>query len=135
MTFKQVSSWIALIAMTWVAVGYFLPLFKARSLDGGATAAIFGAMIMFVVIVVIGHVVVAIFAPKSADGEADERDKRIALYGERAGSYALGAFVLAGLALALIDGDMRMANLLFLGLVGSEIIKNGWQLALYRRDS
>lgn len=135
MAFKQVSSWIVLIAMTWVVIDYAFPLLRERSLDGGTTEAMFGAVFAFVALIIIGHVIVAILAPKSADGEADERDKRIELYGERAGSYALGAVAVFGLILALIDGDMRMANLLFLGLAGSEIVKNAWQMALYARDS
>ncbi len=135
MAFKQVSSWIVLVAMVWVVLDYAFPLFRERSLEIAGGDAMIGSVIAFIVLVVIGHIIVWSLSPKNADEIEDERDKQIELYGERAGGYALGAAAITGLVIALIDGDARMANIMFLGLAGSEIVKNVWQQALYLRDS
>lgn len=133
MSFKEISAWIIFAAFAALFANYAWPLLEARSLDAGTHEKILGFVFAFVILVVVAHVILAIVAPKKANEAEDERDRRIELYAERAGGYALGAAALFGLVIALIEDDRLMANILFLGLVWSEIVKSAWQIILYRR--
>jgi uncharacterized membrane protein len=135
MAFKEKSAWIVLAALIWIFGGYAWSLYQAGSFGAGTTAVMFGAMIGFVVIVVIAHVVAAIFSPKSADEAEDERDRKIELRAEEIGGLVLGSTVLLALAAALFEGRYLIANILFLGLAASEIVKNLFQVFLYRRSA
>ncbi|MEM8770036.1 MAG: hypothetical protein AAGD92_00170 [Pseudomonadota bacterium] len=135
MSFKEISTWIMVVLFSGLFFLYALPVIETRSFESAGGEQIFGFILAFVVLVTIAHVVVAIIAPKKANEAEDERDRRIELYGERAGSFALGAVCLFGLAVALITEHRLFANIFFLGLVWSEIVKGLWQVALYRRES
>lgn len=135
MSFREISAWIVLAAMVWVFGSYGLSLREAGSFGAGTTAMMLGTIIGFVVIVVVAHILVAIFAARTGDEAADERDRRISLRAEEFASYLLGVWVLAALAVALFKGNYLVANILFLGLAASEIAKNAYQVILYRRDA
>ncbi len=135
MSFKEISTWIMLALFAALGFAYVSPMIETRSFASAGGEQILGFVIAFVVLFTIAHIVIAIAAPKAANAAEDERDHRIELYGERAGAYALGAVVLFGLAVALITDNRLFANIFFLGLVWSEIVKAAWQLALYRRDA
>lgn len=135
MSFKEKSAWIVLIAMLAIFGGYAWSLYEAGDFGAGTTGTMFGAIIGFVTIVVIAHIIVAIFSAKPGDDQEDERDRRIEREAERIGGFVLGAFALTGLAFALFKGNYLIANILFLGLAASEIVKNAWQVALYRRGA
>ncbi len=134
MSFKEISTWILLILFAGLAFLYVSPVIETRSFESAGGGQIFGFIIAFVVLFTIAHIVLAVAAPKTANEAEDERDKRIELYGERAGGFALGAVTLFGLAVALIAENRLFANIFFLGLVWSEIVKALWQVALYRRE-
>lgn len=133
MSFKEISTWILLVLFLGLGFSYVSPILESRDFSSAGGSSVLGFIIAFVVLFTIAHIILAIIAPKLADEAEDERDRRIELYGERAGSFALGGVVLMGLAFALIADDRFYANLFFLGLVGSEIVKAAWQVALYRR--
>lgn len=135
MSFKEISAWIVLVAMAWIFGGYAWSLYQQGGFGAGTTEVMFGAMIGFVVLVVIAHIAVAIFAARSGDEEADERDRLIELKADSLAGYVLGAAVLNGIAFSLINGHYLIANILFLGLAASEIVKNAWQVLLYRRSA
>ncbi|WP_425410560.1 hypothetical protein [Hyphococcus sp.] len=135
MSFKEKCAWIVFAAMLWIFGGYAWSLYRAESFGAGTTGMMLGAIIGFIVITVVAHILVAIFSGGSGDDQEDERDRRIEMQAERVGGFVLGAFALTGLAFSLIKGHYLIANILFLGLAASEIVKNGWQIALYRQSS
>ncbi len=135
MSFKEKSAWIVLVAMLWIFGGYTWSLYKAGSFGAGTTGVMFGTIIGFVILVVIAHIVVAIFSARPGDEQEDERDRLIELKADSLSGYALGAATLTALALALFEGAYLIANILFLGLAGSEIIKNACQVLLYRKGA
>ena len=135
MTFKEISAWIVALAMGFVVLKYVEPLAAARTIEVEGGLGVIAAVIAFIFIVVLGHIVVGIFAPKKSDEAEDERDRRIELYAEYASGYVLGAVMLGGLAYALVHEDQVYVNIFFLGLVGSEIFKNLCQIVLYRRGA
>jgi len=130
MSFQERSAWVVMIAMIAAAAGYYLWLAERGGLMGGSVLAIVLASITFIGIAIVGHIVSVVIG--GGDDEEDERDRMIELYGERAGGFALGAAALLGLAMALKEGELLIANLLFFGLVASEIVKNIWRVVLYR---
>lgn len=136
MSFKEISAWIVLAAFSFLLWKWAGPLIEAGTLNAEVTAGdMLGFMIAFVVIVVIAHVVLAILSPRNADAPEDERDRKIELFASRAGGFVLGGATLVALALAVRDGAGLLANVLFIGLVASEIAKNFWQVILYRRGA
>ena len=135
MTFKEISTWILLVLFVWLGFSYIAPILESGSFASGGGGHVFGFIIAFVVLFTIAHIALAIFSPKLANEAEDERDRRIELYGERAGAFALGAATVTGLAVSLMAGDRLYANIFFLGLVGSEIVKAAWQVFLYRRTA
>ena len=135
MTFKEKSAWIVLAALIWIYGGYAWSLYKAGSFGAGTTGVMFGAIIGFVVVLVVAHIVAAIFSPKAADEAEDERDRQIELRAEEAGGVILGMAVLFALGVALFHGEYLMANILFLSLAASELVKNLYQVFVYRRSA
>jgi len=135
MSFKEKSAWVVLIAMLWVFGGYAWSLYQGGGFGAGTTGVMFVTIIGFVILIVIAHIIVAIFSARPGDEEEDERDRRLEMQAECAGGFVLGVFVFTGLAVALWRGDYMIANILFLGLAASEIVKNLWQVTLYRRGA
>jgi hypothetical protein len=135
MAFKEKSAWIVLAALLWIFGGYGWSLYQAGSFGAGTTAVMIASVIGFVVVIVVGHIVVAIFSARPGDEAGDERDQRIELKSETAAGLVLGSAAFAALVVALLRGEYLVANILFLGLAASEIVKCLWQIALYRRSS
>lgn len=130
MSFKEISAWLVLIIFAWLFVDYALPLFEARNLGVGDGRTMISSVIIFVVILVIAHIWIGILRRKPA--EEDERDRAIEARSETFGGLALGAVAMFTLFYALQKGDISYANLMFLGLVFSEIIKRASQVIQYR---
>lgn len=135
MTFREKSAWVVLLGMGAVLWRYLASLREAGSFGAGTTQVMFLTILAFVVFAVIAHTLMAILSAKSGDDAEDERDRQIARKSEYIAGYVLGAFALGGLAFALMEGAYLVANILFVGLVFSEIVKNAWQVFLYRRSA
>jgi hypothetical protein len=77
------------------------------------------AIVPLVVLAVVSHVAIALANPKEA-GASDERDRLIALRGERVGGYVLAVGVLGGLPLAWVV---------------AELVEGATKIVLYRRGT
>ena len=132
MNFKEISAWLGLFVFGWLFVDYALPLLRARSVEGGTPDAMIGAVVFFIIVLVIAHIIVGVIRRRSPE-EEDERDRAIERQADGASGFALGGVVVFALIHAIHNGDLVYANILFLGLVFSEIVKRVWQVALYRR--
>ena len=135
MAFNEKSAWIMLAALVWIFGGYAWSLYQAGSFGAGTTGVMIASIIGFVVVIVIAHIAAAILSPKSADEDGDERDRNIELRAEEVGGFFLGSATLLSLGVALFQGSYLIANILFLGLAASEIVKNLYQVFLYRRGA
>ncbi len=134
-SFEERSVWIQLVSMTLVMCGYFLIAWQM--LSHGVTAlpayaAVFTvAVVLMVIVLVAGHVVVAIAS--RPDGR-DERDRLIEWRAESHSGWVVGTGVLAGITAMVLDvPNVWTANLLLLSLVLSEELKLVLQLVSYRR--
>ena len=135
MAFKEKSAWITLAALIWIFGGYAWSLFEAKSFGAGTSGVMVASIVGFVVLLVIAHAVAAIVSPKSADAAEDERDRMIDLKAEEMSGIVLGTAAFFALVVALYEGRYLVANILFLGLAASEIVKNLYQIVLYRRSA
>lgn len=131
MSFREISAWLVLIAFSWMGLEYGWPLWEARSLDVGGGEQMIAFVIGFVILLVILHIVVGIVRGKSAEDE-DERDDNYELRAERVGGFALGAVAVGVLFYALRHEAIIYANMMFFGLIFSEIAKRLYQVYLYR---
>lgn len=131
MSFREISAWFVLVAFSWMGFKFGWPLWEARSFDVGSGEQMLAFVIGFVVLLVILHIVAAIFRGKSVEDE-DERDDNYDLRAERVGGFALGAVAIGTLFYALHHEAMTYANIIFIGLVFSEIVKRLYQVYLYR---
>lgn len=134
-SFEEKSVWIQLVGMVAVLGGYFVV--AARMLSNGTTVLgafvplFIAAVVLLVVVLVVGHIAVAIAG--RPDGR-DERDRRI---GWRAGSnssWLLGAGVLTAITGLVISIEaVWIAHLLLLSMLLSEVVGFIFRLVYYRR--
>ena len=88
-----------------------------------------------VILAIVVHLVIALWSPREA-GMSDERDKLIALRGERVGGLVLGMGTFGGLVLAMFGGhSFWIAHTLLGGLVLAELASAATMLLLYRRGA
>lgn len=138
MTFQEKSLWVTLVGLLvafgayfWLAYVTILPTPVAKDVLPHQAALFMAITLLLVVILVAGHVAIALFDRRS---ETDERDRWIALKGSRNGSYVLAIGVFLALCTALLtEGNALMAHVLLGFWVlaqGAEIVS---QLVLYRR--
>jgi hypothetical protein len=93
------------------------------------------AIIPLVILAAVSHIVIALMNPKEADAY-DERDRLIALRGERIGGYVLAVVVFVALVMAMGEfHHFYIANGLLLGWVLAELTDNGSKIVLYRRQA
>lgn len=135
MSFNEKSAWIMLAALIWIFGGYAWSLYQAGSFGAGTSGVMIASIVGFVIVIVVAHIAAAILSPKSVDEDEDERDRQIELRADEVGGIVLGAAAFGALATALFEGRYLIANILFLGLAASEIVKNLYQVFLYRRGA
>ena len=134
-SFEERSVWIQLFSMALVLGGYFLVAW--RMLAQGVTALpayvpVFGvAVILMVIVIVAGHVAVALAS--RPDGR-DERDRLIEWRAESNSGWLVATGVLAGISgMVLSVPNVWTAHLLLFSLFLSEVLKLALQLVYYRR--
>jgi vacuolar-type H+-ATPase subunit I/STV1 len=92
-------------------------------------------IVPLVVLAVVSHLVIALANPKEAGAE-DERDRLIALRGERVGGYVLALGVFGGLVLAMAElPPFYIADALLLAWVLAELVDGATKIVLYRRGA
>ncbi len=134
-SFEEKSAWITLLGMLVVLGSYFFV--ALRMLAAGVTAVapfvpVFAVAVLFgVVLLIAGHVVVAIAS--RPDGR-DERDRLISWRAEHNSSWLLAVGVIAAIfALATPVAPAWIANGLLMALFVAEILNYGLRLYYYRR--
>ena len=134
-SFEERSVWIQLFSMALVLGGYFWVAWKM--LSQGITAlpayapVFAAAVILMVIVLVVGHVVVAIAS--RPDGR-DERDRLIEWRAESYSGWLVATGVLLGITGMVVSvPNVFTAHLLLLSLFLSEVLKLVLQLVYYRR--
>lgn len=133
LTFREKSLAVQLIGLMAAVLVYF-NLANPLASTAGSTSTVFQLVALVVTIIfvnIIGHILVAVFGENE---DEDERDKLIQLKAYKASSVVLsGGVVLAILASMLFTDKVALVPLLFLTLLGAEIIEKMVQLGYYRK--
>jgi hypothetical protein len=128
MTFHEKSAWISLVAIVLVGGFYFLhvPWTLTPSPDRHLAVGFLYCILAFLVIEVVGHVVVAVRAPKEAHAPRDERERLINLKAIRMAAYVyvIGSF-LAVYTLHWGANRLAIANGVLLAFVIAEVVNYG----------
>ncbi len=138
MTFQEKSLWVSLVGLLVAFGGYFysvywtvLPTPAAKDVMPHQAVLFMLATVVLVVLLVAGHVVIAIVDRRT---ETDERDRSIELKGSRYGSYVLATGVFLSLCTAVItQGNAIMAYVLLGFWVLAQGVEIVSQLVMYRR--
>ena len=138
MSFQEKSLWVSLAGLVLAFGGYFysafatmLPTPVAKDVLPQHAGLFIAATLVLVVILVAGHVVMALLDRRT---DADERDRSIELRGGKYGSYVLAT----GVCLALCTVPVPQCNAVMAHvLLGSWVLAQGVeiisQLVIYRR--
>ena len=132
---EERSVWVQLVSTVVVLGGYFV--IALRMMSNGinmlvAYVPLFaGAVILLVLVVIAGSIAVALASKREG---RDERDRLISWRAESNSGWILAAGVLTGItAMILAVDNVRVAHLLLLSLLLSEVAKYALQLVYYRR--
>jgi len=137
MPFHEKSAWIMIIALALGGLLYFSAILAGSS-DAGALVSprvplIVLYTVCLTVISVIGHIVIAVLAPKEANAPADERERLIIVRAGHFSSYLLGTGIVLSLVLYLVSGS---GDLLFYAVFASlmlgQIAEYVLQVIFYR---
>jgi len=137
MSFREKMAWVMLVALAAASVAYFVPMWSVTREAGfiapASTALGVISVFILVAIAVVGAIIAALSDVKSANAEADERERGIISIAENVGATVLGAGVVLIIVLAhLLDGIAWVVPGLVAALVASQIVTYVVQLCLYR---
>lgn len=134
-SFEEKSVWLQLISLTTVLGSYFV--IAALMLSKGVTVLIafvplfIVAVVLLVVVLVVGHTIVAI---ASRPEGRDERDQLIKWRAESNSSWIVGLGVFAAITGLIVSVDtVWIAHVLMLSVLLSEVAGLIFQLVYYRR--
>ncbi len=138
MSYREKSAAVVLAGYLVVYTWYFARIVEAARSAPIAEIDYQGLLIVMVGVLVAATVVVeiliAVVAPSEAE-QVDERDRLIALRGDRTAGWVVTIGALAGLGLAMIEVDsFWIAHALLAGLVLAEVFKAIAMLVNYRRS-
>ncbi len=138
MSFREKSAWVTLITLIVLTIGFALHLPRPWTLSPAPSPFLFhvlvAAIVAFVAIAVIAHIVLAIFSPHDARAPKDERERLIELK-----SIAVAAYVYAFLSLGSVftihvgANQIGVGYLVLLSFVVAEIVHYAARIYYYRR--
>lgn len=138
MSFREKSAWITLITLVVLTVIFAVHIPPPYSLAPEPSPFMFEvlvrAIIAFVIVVTLAHIVVAVRAPKEAQAPKDERERQISLR-----ATAISAYVYAFLSLSSIftihfgANQFGVGYLVFLSFIAAEIVNYGLRVFFFRR--
>ena len=137
MPFHEKSAWIMSVALLLGGVFYFGAVVSAWSESGQLMSPLFPLIVIYtvflIVIAVVGHIVIAVLAPKDANAPVDERERQIFCRAGHYSSYVFAVGVLMSLGIYLISksGDLLFYTV-FASLMVAQIAEYFFQILFYR---
>ena len=137
LAFREKSAIIHLITLT-ILLAFTLtiiwPFFNGYEESILVVKPLWIAVIIFILLEIIGHSIVAARNSKEATANSDEREKLIVLKANFYSSHVLGFILIGYLALSmLLQIPFLSIYFVFIAFVIAEIINYASQLVLYRR--
>jgi hypothetical protein len=138
MSFREKSAWITLIALVVATLFAVTHLPSPWSLAPAPSATtlhvVGGAIVAFIVIEIIAHVIVAARAPREANAPADERERLIGLKATRLAAYVYAILTLSAIFLIHFGANaIGLSLLILLSFVIAEIVNYAVRIVYYRR--
>jgi hypothetical protein len=138
MSFREKSAWITLITLSVLTAAVVTHLPRPFTLAPAPSLFILHvlalAILFFIGIEIVAHVVIAIWSPRDARVPKDERERLIELK-----ATAVASYVYAGLSLSSIltihlgANEIGLGYLVFLSFVIGEIVNYALRIYYYRR--
>lgn len=137
MTLPEKTAWIMCLALAVAGWLYIAPIITSI-MDGLAAPvpgrSAIGFVVLIVIIAIIGHIIVAVTDPETANQRMDERDWSVA---HRAGHWSgvvFGVLTITALLayLVLRDGDL-LFHMIFASMILSQMFEYGLVILSYRR--
>ena len=135
MPFREKSAWIMSVALL---VGGFWYFRTVLSLDSGQLASpvirpIVVLTAFLIAIAILGHIVIALLAPREANAPADEREQLIFVRAGHYSSYAFGFGVIMSLGAYVFtrSGDLLFYTV-FASLLVGQVLEYLLQILFYR---
>ncbi|MFT6754407.1 MAG: putative membrane protein [Candidatus Azotimanducaceae bacterium] len=123
MSFKEKSAWVMLIALVLGGLCYCAAVMSMSSANGTLAPPNLPAVaiysVILIIITVIGHIVIAIMAPKDANAMVDERERIISDRASHRSGYVFSVGVLLSLGFYLFGYN---GNILFYAVLGSLMV-------------
>lgn len=137
MPFQEKSAWIMSLSLLLGGAFYFGAI-TAMSGDSGQlvppilpTVVIYTAILIIVSIV--GHIAIAVFSPKEANGSLDEREQIICHRAGHTSGYVLAIGIVSSLGLYLFSGSGDVLfYCIFASLMISQLVEYAVRIFLYR---
>ena len=137
MPFHEKSAWIMFVTLLAGGCVYFYTVvstwFETGQLASPAIPQILVYTCCLVAIVIAGHIVAAVMAPKDANAPVDEREKQIFTRAGNVSSYAIAVGILVSLGLYLLSnsGDLLFYTV-FASLLVGHLVEYFMQILFYR---
>jgi hypothetical protein len=140
MSFREKSAWIILITLVVLTALYLLNMPAPYTLSPEPGGELFHTLLhmlaTFVVVVVIGHIVLAIRSPREARTARDERERLIDLKATAVSSYVYATLSLGGIFVALHvvgSNQIGLGYLVLFAFIIAEIANYALRIYYYRR--
>ena len=137
LTFREKSALIHIIALTILllfTLSIIWPFFSGYEEVILEVKPLWVAVIIFILLEIIGHSVVALWNSKEANAEADEREKLIVMKSNFYSSHVLGFILIGYISLSMLfQIPFLSIYFVFIAFVVAEIINYGSQFILSRR--
>jgi archaellum biogenesis protein FlaJ (TadC family) len=133
MSFREKSAWISLISILVVTALFFMQETWTLT-DPRALHALLLCFVALVLIEIVGHVVVAIQAPRDARTSKDERERLIDLKATRIAFYAFAVGAFGAISLLHVGASaVNISYHVLLAFAGAEIVSYAARIYFYRR--
>ncbi|MCH9695305.1 MAG: hypothetical protein K0U72_12415 [Gammaproteobacteria bacterium] len=123
MSFQEKSAWIMSLALALGGAFYFVTVSAMSAEINQLAPPTIGAVVVYTLILIalaiIGHVAIAVFAPKEANASLDERERMIFARAGNFAGYVFGFGVILSLGMYLVSYS---GNALFYGVFASLMI-------------
>lgn len=138
MSFREKSAWVTLITLIALSIAFALHVPQPWTLRPTSSPFMFHvllvAIVAFIAIEVVAHIVIAIFAPRDARAPKDERERLIELRSIAAAAYVYAVLSLGSVfTIHLGANQIGVAYLVLLSFVVAEVVNYSLRIYYYRR--
>lgn len=139
MSFREKSAWISFVTILAVFIPFFwnsVRQFRGDIAGREAVSTAFVLLMVFVLLEIVLHVVVAVRSPREARSPRDEREQLIDMRATRLAFHVLVVGALGAVAMVhLTRSAWVIQQVVLLAIVVAELVRFGGQILHFRRDA